>query len=143
MRKAINKSKKVEVRKLRYADSGEVEQLKSIRPDKTYRVMVTTEKDASPENLKRLSLLKGKRIYQETPTRVMHRRADRLRKRVVKDIKWKKLGKRKLELTVRTEAGTYIKELVSGDKGRTYPSVSETLGTKAVVKELDVVKIHR
>ncbi len=141
--KVVNKSKKVEVRKLRFAGLEEVEVLKSIRPDKTYKVTVVTEEDVKPENLKRLTLLKGKRIYQETPTRVMHRRADKLRKREIKDIKWKKLGKKKLELVVRTEAGTYVKELVSGDKGRTYPSVAETLGTKASVKELDVVKIHR
>lgn len=140
--KAVKRSKKVEVRKLRFADQDEVEHIKSIRPDKTYRVTVATEKEVGPENLKRLSLLKGKRIYQETPSRVMHRRPDKLRKREIRDIKWKRLGKKRFELTVRTEAGTYVKELVSGDKGRTYPSVAETLGTKATVKELDVVGIH-
>ena len=143
IRDSVKKSKKVEVRKLKFVGSDEVERVKSMRPDKTYRTIVKTEKDLDNKALKRLSLLKGKKIYQETPTRVMHRRADKLRKRVIKDIKWKKLGKKKLEIIVRAEAGTYIKELISGDKGRTYPSISELLGTKTEVKELNVIKIHR
>ncbi|UCG95069.1 MAG: tRNA pseudouridine(54/55) synthase Pus10 [archaeon] len=137
----INRSKKIQVKNLKIVNSNLVEKIKEIRPEKTYRVIVKTKDELG--DLKRLSLLNGKRIYQETPTRVMHRRADRLRKREIKDIKWKKLAKKKLELTIRTEAGTYVKEFVSGDKGRTYPSISETLGTRAQVEKLDVLKIHR
>lgn len=142
MEKQINKSKRVQVRNLKFVGKELVERLKSIRPEKTYRAVVVTEKDVDEKDLEKLSVLRGKKIYQETPTRVLHRRADKLRKRVVKDIKWKKLGKKKIELVITAEAGTYIKELVTGDKGRTYPSVSELLGTKARVKELDVIKIH-
>jgi len=141
IRNAVKKTKKVEVRNLKLVGSSLVEKVKEIRPDKTYKAIVVTEKEVGKE-LEKLSLLKGKRIYQETPNRVLHRRYDKLRKRFVKDVKWKRLGKKRFELIVRAEAGTYIKELVTGDKGRTYPSVSEILGTKASVKELDVVKIH-
>jgi len=35
----------------------------------------------------------------------------------------------------------YIKELISGDGGRTKPSLSELLGTETEVKELDVVDV--
>ncbi|MCD6367461.1 MAG: tRNA pseudouridine(54/55) synthase Pus10 [Candidatus Aenigmarchaeota archaeon] len=138
----VKKTKKVEIRNIEIVNSDMVEKVKSVRPDKTYRVLVKLKDDVSEEDLKKLSILKGKRIYQETPTRVLHRRADLLRKRVVKDIKWKKVGKKKIELTITAEAGTYIKELVSGDKGRTYPSVAEILRTDAEVIELDVIKIH-
>ena len=72
----------------------------------------------------------------------MRRRANLLRKRVVKEIKWRRLGPKRIELRVRAQAGTYIKELISGDNHRTYPSVSELLGVKAKVKELDVIEIH-
>jgi len=47
-----------------------------------------------------------------------------------------------LELTVRAQPGTYIKELVSGDDGRTRPSVTEILGTAAECAQLDVLAIH-
>lgn len=143
IREKVNKSRRVQIRKLKIVGSDSVERIKQMRPDKTYKAVVVTQKEPGADALKRLSLLKGKKIYQETPSRVLHRRVDKLRKRVVKDVKWKRLGKRKIELTIRAEAGTYIKELISGDNGRTYPSVSELLGTKAEVKELNVVKIHR
>ncbi|MCD6477905.1 MAG: tRNA pseudouridine(54/55) synthase Pus10 [Candidatus Aenigmarchaeota archaeon] len=143
LREDVNKSKKVEIRKLKVVSGNIVEMIKSVRLDKTYRALVRLEKDVSKEDLKRLSILNGKVIYQETPRRVLHRRADKLRKREIKSIKWKKIGKKKIEIIVKTEAGTYIKELVSGDKGRTYPSVSEILRTSAEVIELDVIKIDK
>ena len=40
------------------------------------------------------------------------------------------------------EAGTYIKEWVHGDGGRTRPSLSERLGVACEVLELDVLDIH-
>jgi tRNA pseudouridine synthase 10 len=47
-----------------------------------------------------------------------------------------------LELEVRTQAGLYIKELVSGDGGRTRPSVAEVLGVPAECAALDVIAVH-
>ena len=38
-------------------------------------------------------------------------------------------------------AGTYIKEFVHGDFGRTRPSVGELLGCKADIMQLDVTEI--
>ncbi len=143
LREDVKKTKKVEIRKLKVVGSEVVERIKSSRPEKTYRTVVKLKEKIDNKDLKKLSILKNKMIYQETPQRVLHRRADKLRKRVVKDIKWKKIGNKKIELTLTTEAGTYIKELVSGDKGRTYPSVSEILRNPAEVTELDVVKVHK
>jgi tRNA pseudouridine synthase 10 len=40
------------------------------------------------------------------------------------------------------EAGLYIKELVSGDNGRTHPSLSEALGVPTRVTSLDVVLVE-
>ena len=44
-------------------------------------------------------------------------------------------------LTLETESGTYIKELVSGDDNKTKPKISEILGVPCEVKELDVIEI--
>ena len=40
------------------------------------------------------------------------------------------------------EAGLYIKELVSGDSGRTVPSLAEILKKKAHVTSLDVTQVE-
>ena len=47
-----------------------------------------------------------------------------------------------IEITMRSEAGTYIKELVHSDEGRTTPSVQSVLGTDCEVIWLDVLEIH-
>ena len=81
-------------------------------------------------------------INQRTPQRVLHRRADLLRRRNVKSMQVKYVNSKKFLLTVKTDAGLYVKELVSGDAGRTKPSISELLGQKCVCKYLDVIKIE-
>ena len=139
MQKEVNKSKKVKIRGLRISNKREVVRVKEIRPDKTYKMVVSLKKKPSSKDLQSLKTLVGI-ISQKTPTRVLHRRADLLRKRRVKQIKARMI-KNKLHLEVRGEAGLYVKELVTGDSGRTTPSVTSLLGP-AVVKELDVVRIH-
>lgn len=137
--KKIKKS--VKVRRIRFSDIVEVRKIKETRVDKTYRVSVFCEKPIERKDLRKLSALIGE-IRQRTPKRVLHRRADRLRKRKVKEIRTRFINKRNFELVVRGEAGLYIKELVDGDDGRTRPSISSLLGFACSCKNLDVVKIH-
>lgn len=141
--KEINKSKKVKVRSLKIVKDGvEIRSLKSKRMDKGYLAIVTFKKPIEKGRLKDLKKLTLEPIVQRTPLRVIHRRADKFRKRNVKKISWKLLGKKKLQLKVRAESGLYIKELISGDKGRTKPSVAEILGNEVKKILLDVIKIY-
>jgi tRNA pseudouridine synthase 10 len=119
-----------------------VRAIKEAAPDKTYRALVKLGKPVKPADLKKLKKLVGS-IHQRTPVRVAHRRAELLRKREVKSLRWKRLGAKKLELIVKGTAGLYIKELVSSDEGRTKPSVAELLGVPAKVMELDVIDIGK
>jgi len=141
----INKSKKVKVRKLKIIRNGKemIKKIKSAKNDKTYRVIVEFEKPLDKEKLKNLKALKNSLIMQRTPLRVIHRRSDRLRKRKVKNISWKIISKNKLELKIRAEAGLYIKELITGDEGRTEPNVAEILENKPKKILLDVIKIWK
>lgn len=136
--KAVSRTRKVRVRNLRFTNRREVVRVKSIRPDKTYRILIRFKK--TPRNLKALEKLGL--INQRTPERVLHRRADLLRKRHVKKIKLKKIKGLVYEITVRGDAGLYVKELVTGDNGRTRPSISQLLKAPAKVLELDVTRIH-
>lgn len=137
----INKSGKVEVTDLRFSNKNEVREIKAAKPDKTYRLTAVFEKEITEKDLEKLKTLKGKIIKQQTPSRVLHRRADKMRPRKVKEIKWKILGENKVQFEIKGEAGLYVKELVHGDNGRTKPSISEILGNPAKVEELDVIKI--
>jgi tRNA pseudouridine synthase 10 len=87
------------------------------------------------------SKLSGVQIKQRTPLRVMHRRADLIRERYIYKVKVKRLSPKRAELQIRCQGGLYIKELVSGDEGRTIPSVSELLENKAKPLKLDVLSV--
>ena len=140
MEKEIGHTKKVKVSGLRYSDRKEVVKVKALMPDKTYRALASLGKpvaEAELRKLKSISLVK-----QRTPSRVAHRRADKTRPKRVKSISWKALPRNRVEFVIRGEAGLYVKELLSGDGGRTRPSFSEVLGTEVKTVELDVVKIH-
>lgn len=140
--KEINKGKKVKVRNLRFSSIKEVRKLKETKADKTYRICVLCESEITSEDLKKIRNLAGSIISQRTPLRVVHRRADKVRKRKLIDIKVRKISKRKLILTLTTESGFYVKEFITGDKGRTNPSISSVLGCKCEPKDLDVIKIY-
>jgi tRNA pseudouridine synthase 10 len=86
--------------------------------------------------------LAGKTIEQQTPKRVLSRRADLTRKRKIHSISAAPLEGGKLTLEILAEAGTYIKELINSDSGRTSPSVSGLLKCNAVCEALDVVEIR-
>ncbi len=51
------------------------------------------------------------------------------------------LSPRKADLILRGEGGLYIKELISGDEGRTVPSLTGRLGVVSRVVELDVIDV--
>jgi len=44
-------------------------------------------------------------------------------------------------IEIRGDSGLYIKELVSGDGGRTSPNLAEALKVDAIVEELDVIDV--
>ena len=97
--------------------------------------------------LKVVEALNGLKLAQRTPERVSHRRADLIRKRTVFEahsafIEVNDDGEREIEFTLRCESGTYVKETVHGDSGRTQPSVAALIKAKCNVLWLDVGDIH-
>ena len=140
--RSINKSKKAKVSKLRFADKDYVRKIKTDRYEKTYLADVTFEKPIDKKKAKLIKQIVGE-ILQQTPQRVVHRRADKLRRRKVKSISVKTIGRSKMQLKIRAESGLYIKELVSGDNGRTRQNIADILGNKVKKINLDLIKIHK
>ncbi|MDO5828850.1 MAG: tRNA pseudouridine(54/55) synthase Pus10 [Methanocorpusculum sp.] len=145
LEESINKTAcgNVEVRLECWSDKKTVEMLKSHKGHKTYRILVSVDASISMENVeKAVSELKGAWISQRTPNRVSHRRADLVRKRQVQDISVLGIENGLYRLEVVGDSGLYIKELISGDEGRTVPSLAEILTSPAKVTELDVVQVE-
>ncbi|MBE6515677.1 MAG: tRNA pseudouridine(54/55) synthase Pus10 [Methanocorpusculum parvum] len=144
LEEAINKSAlpEVEVRLESWSNKKTVEMLKSHKGHKTYRILVSVDDSISLENIQNaVSKLNGAWIAQRTPNRVSHRRADLVRKRQVIGIQVLGVENGLYRLEVVGDSGLYIKELISGDEGRTSPSLSEILAAPAKVTELDVVQV--
>ncbi len=125
-----------------WADRKMVQSLKSDKGHKKYRILVEIDGSVTPDEFgAALDQLKGVTIRQRTPQRVSHRRADKVRERQVLDIGCTGRDDGRYWVEVVGEAGLYIKELVSGDSGRTQPSLAQILGRTASVVSLDVVLV--
>jgi tRNA pseudouridine synthase 10 len=134
---------KVEVSNLRFADRSFVRKLKKAESSqKEYRVIMEFERKITTEALTALEKeLTNVMIKQRTPLRVLHRRADLMREKYIYEVKVKKLPPKKAEMKIRCQGGLYVKELVTGDEGRTTPSISEILRNKAKPLKLDVLNV--
>jgi len=145
LEKEINRTaeERISVSIKRWSDRTEVETLKSNKAHKKYRILVEVDGALSADMFANaLKTLQGATIHQRTPERVAHRRADKIRERIVLDIEYAGEQDGKFVVEVLGEAGLYIKELVSGDGGRTRPSLAEILNRSAHVFSLDVVQVE-
>ena len=106
--------------------------------EKVYRAEVAL--GAEPAVLEVAAAFEGK-VLQRTPQRVAHRRADMDREREVKVLSLQRIGDLRLELRMQCQHGTYVKEFISGDEGRTTPSLASLLGVEARCDVLDVEEI--
>jgi tRNA pseudouridine synthase 10 len=134
---------KVEVSGFRFSDRDVVRRLKKGESaQKEYRMLIDFENAVSEEGLRLLEeQLSGSSIRQQTPLRVLHRRADLVREKYIYEVKVKKVSLKRAEMKIRCQGGLYVKELVSGDEGRTMPNVSELLGNRAKPLKLDVLNV--
>jgi tRNA pseudouridine synthase 10 len=135
---------KIEVTDLRYVQKRLVAALKAAKAEKTYQVTISfSEPGKVSERALQTAVtaLEGAVIEQRTPTRVVHRRADLVRERRVSTARVVSFETARAVLEVTGDAGLYIKELVSGDEGRTSPSLTALLGSPAEAVELDVVEV--
>ncbi len=141
---AINEyaKNKISVRLYFYCDSKSVEELKNSKFRKRYRAVVRFDgKVERGELIEALKILENSVILQRTPKRVEHRRADKVRERRVYSAKLIHQRDNIAIIEILAESGLYIKELVSGDEGRTKPSLAEILGVDARVEKLDVIDV--
>jgi tRNA pseudouridine synthase 10 len=132
---------KVEVLDLVKAKPKQVELIKEAAYQKTYCAIIELDKEIEKEKLKSVLKELVGAIDQQTPTRVSHRRANKLRIRKVYSIDLIDFTGRRAHIKIRADGGLYIKELISGDGGRTKPSLTSILGFGAVVSELDVIDV--
>jgi tRNA pseudouridine synthase 10 len=134
---------KVEVSGLRFVTKDIVRRLKKGEgAQKEYQLLAEFENELSDQDLRMIEeKLSGICIKQQTPLRVLHRRTDLVREKYIYQVKVKKVSLKRALLEIRCQGGLYVKELVSGDEGRTLPNVSDLLNSRAKTLKLDVLNV--
>jgi len=138
-----NSLEMVEIDQLDWTERKRIGRVKETRSDKSYTIRFRVDDIPEEKKVKEaISGLSGVVLGQDTPKRVSHRRAAKTRKRKIVSISDVIVDGDEVQTTLRCEAGTYIKELIHSDEGRTVPSVSGVLDRECEVLWLDVEEIH-
>lgn len=145
----INSNPQVTVKHLQNVIKEQLKELKSGEENKikVYKALCYTEGELP--NLDKLNNCTPMEIAQYTPLRVLHRRANIVRPKTIHSMK---AAPNKVEVDngcsfftviLATQAGTYVKEFVHGDFGRTSPCLRTVLENDTVdILALDVLDIE-
>lgn len=128
-----------------YSTRKEVRAIKLTSPAtaKTYLLTAVYDVDLDEQAVKALETrFRNVVVDQLTPTRVLRRRREKLRKKLVYEVEAVLADRRTAVFRIRCQGGLYVKELVTGDNGRTRPSFAEYLGAVPASMELTVVKVE-
>ena len=143
--KILNNSlKKVKVKNLRICDKKAFEKLKNTENEKIkiYNAFVWSKANIDNEICDKINKIENIAINQITPLRVLHKRVLKTREKLIYRLNIKEIiNPHFMILEVRASAGTYIKEFINGDLGRTYPSLCDIIGNECDIIQLDVQDI--
>jgi tRNA pseudouridine synthase 10 len=135
---------RLELAGLHWTEKARVRAIKETPHAKEYEAKIRVEGTVDPKVFERFV---GERIKvtQKTPARVAHRRADKDRERWIEFVSFEPVegadGTIDWRVRLRTEHGTYVKEVINGEAGSTTPSLSELVGLPCQCVELDVLAI--
>ncbi|XP_065211328.1 tRNA pseudouridine synthase Pus10 isoform X2 [Planococcus citri] len=139
------------VRDLQIVDRTEMVHLKSGEESKTkdYCAVCFVETRDNYENLVKKLPSEPFTIQQKTPLRVLHRRTVATREKTIYSLNAQLLNIDYrddgilMKINLKTQAGTYVKEFMHGDFGRTLPSLSVMFDEAPVdVLALDVTNVE-
>lgn len=114
------------------------------KKNKYYRCIIITNKSITVQQLQQLiDCTTSFTIAQHTPIRVSHRRADLCRIKTIYCMSTQYINSTSFQLDLCTSSGTYIKEYVHSDNGRTQPNIGSMLGDgySAEIIQLDVMQL--
>jgi tRNA pseudouridine synthase 10 len=152
---------RLELAGLHWTEKSRIRAIKETPHAKEYEARIRVDGDVDPQVFARFV---GERlkVTQKTPARVAHRRADKDRERWIEFVSFSPVERAaasdgaaaaseiapdastsgsEWRVRLRTEHGTYVKEVINGESGSTTPSLSELVGLPCQCVELDVLAI--
>ncbi|XP_044745874.1 tRNA pseudouridine synthase Pus10 isoform X2 [Coccinella septempunctata] len=144
----VNKSPDISIFDMQITDRNGTKEVKfgEEKKKKTYSVLcLIRDCSCTEEIVEKINQLgcKNLTIEQMTPIRVAHRRSLIARKKNIHFMKAVSIkGHQSLiHLTMQTQAGTYVKEFIHGDFGRTSPCLASLVEADVDIFRLDVIGI--
>ena len=136
-------SKLVKIKNLKISSKSEYNKIKKEENAKIkkYLAVIYTSKKIEKDVINNL-IKDNLDINQITPIRVLHQRPYKERKKQI--ISLKEIGKINdhfIIIEIIASAGTYIKEFINGDLGRTFPNLGSLLDCECDILQLDVEDI--
>ncbi len=131
---------RIELAPFRVVGRSRVAYWKEARFAKWYRAEVELQGEVDDTRLRELVGWEAE-VAQRTPQRVAHRRADLERRRRVAILCAERTQAGRLVVGMECAHGTYVKEWISGDAGRTSQSLAELLGVSCRCEVLDVEEV--
>lgn len=109
---------------------------------KLYTAVVWSEKRITPQELTdKIDSFKEQTIQQKTPLWVLHRRSLMTWSKLIHRLKAEYINPHFFKLHLLASAGTYIKEFVHSDLGRTVPNIGSLLESRCDILQLDVTNL--
>ena len=110
--------------------------------NKTYKALLFSNNGFSDEDISTMNETKDVNLKQKTPIRVLHRRSPATRDRTIYTMHALLRDEWHMAVELTTQSGTYIKEFVHGDMGRTQPNLRQLLGRPDLdIVQLDVLNV--
>ena len=100
---------------------------------KVYRAVVYVDQPVTEVLVSSLNTETPTLLSQATPLRVLQRRANLIRDKTIFKIHTQYIAEHYFLLFLHAQAGTYIKEFVHGDLGRTSPSLGSALEKRVLM----------
>ena len=133
----------VKIKNLKLSNKSEYNKLKKEENLKIKKYLAVIYISKKIEKNEINDLIKGNlNIKQITPIRVLHQRPLKERDRTIIALKEiEKINEHFMIIEIIASAGTYIKEFINGDFGRTYPNFGSLLNCECDILQLDVEDI--
>lgn len=133
----------VKVSNLSFEDKNYFEVIKKYETSKMkyYTCIVWVEKVVDASDIDKLNAVSNLKVVQKTPLRVLHRRTLMDRNKEIYKLSATKLNDHFIIVNILASAGTYIKEFIHSDLGRTNPSLMSILNTQCDILQLDVLDL--
>ena len=134
----------IKVRNLQLIDKDKTAAIKYGEENKRkrYSALIATKKPITTDQLCCLNDTRELIILQKTPIRVLHRRPLLTRQRMIHSMNTQYINEQHFLLHLCTSAGTYVKEFVHSDLGRTVPNLCSILKQQVDIINLDVEEVE-